>query len=242
MSGEQTWPDDVDEVDDEVGTQPLVDLRHERALVGLPCWVQDAQGRRTQLPLRRWLGGTAASETDRAVDAAMLRHCTGPTVDLGCGPGRITAALAVRGVRGLHSALTVHTPYLPDAELQHAVARALADGDVDLAADAEEGFVVVGCQTCGGALKPDVVFFGESVPAPRVHQVMAAVDSAGALLVLGSSLTVMSGFRFVLRAGKTGVPVAVVNQGPTRGDDRADLRVDQALGRVLPALVSRLRP
>ena len=115
------------------------------------------------------------------------------------------------------------------------------DGDVDLATEAEEGFVVLGCETCGGALKPDVVFFGESVPAARVQQVMTAVDSAGALLVLGSSLTVMSGFRFVLRAGKAGVPVAVVNQGPTRADDRADLKVDAALGRVLPALVSRLR-
>ena len=113
MSAEQTWPDDVDVVDDvdvlddvvvvddEAGSQLPADLLYERALVGLPCWVQDSQGRRTQLPMRRWLGGAAASEADRAVDAAMLRHCTGPTVDLGCGPGRLTAALAVRGVAAL---------------------------------------------------------------------------------------------------------------------------------------------
>ena len=115
------------------------------------------------------------------------------------------------------------------------------DGDVDLADDAVERFTVVGCATCGGALKPDVVFFGESVPPARVARAMELVDGAGALLVLGSSLTVMSGFRFVLRAKRTGVPVAVVNQGPTRADDRADLLVDAALGRVLPALVEPAR-
>jgi len=89
-------------------------------------------------------------------------------------------------------------------------------------------------------LKPDVVFFGESVPARRVQRCFAAVESARALLVLGSSLTVMSCRRFVLRAVKLGIPVAIVNQGPTRADDHATLTVDAPLGAVLPEVVHAL--
>jgi NAD-dependent SIR2 family protein deacetylase len=122
-------------------------------------------------------------------------------------------------------------------------ARVLAvhpDGDVDLAEGDLDGFRTVACTTCGGVLKPDVVFFGETVPANRVAACFALVERAGALLVLGSSLTVMSGYRFVLHAAKLGVPVAIVNAGVTRGDDKASLRLDAPLGQVLPALVERL--
>ena len=114
------------------------------------------------------------------------------------------------------------------------------DGDVDLADDDVAAFVPVDCTACTGMLKPDVVFFGESVPMPRVEAAFAAVESARALLVLGSSLTVMSGRRFVLRAAKLGIPVAIVNQGETRGDPYAAVRVDAPLGEVLPAAVRGL--
>jgi NAD-dependent SIR2 family protein deacetylase len=85
-----------------------------------------------------------------------------------------------------------------------------------------------------------VVFFGESVPRERVQQCFALVESARSLVVLGSSLTVMSGRRFVLRAVKAGVPVAIVNQGATRADDLATVRVDAGLGTVLSALAADL--
>jgi NAD-dependent SIR2 family protein deacetylase len=114
------------------------------------------------------------------------------------------------------------------------------DGDVELADDDVAAFVPVDCTGCTGMLKPDVVFFGESVPMPRVEAAFATVESARALLVLGSSLTVMSGRRFVLRAAKLGIPVAIVNQGETRGDPYAAVRVDAALGEVLPAAVQGL--
>jgi NAD-dependent SIR2 family protein deacetylase len=114
------------------------------------------------------------------------------------------------------------------------------DGDVELAEDDVATFVPVDCTGCTGMLKPDVVFFGESVPMPRVETAFAAVESARALLVLGSSLTVMSGRRFVLRAAKLGIPVAIVNQGETRGDPYAAVRVNAALGEVLPAAVRGL--
>ena len=114
------------------------------------------------------------------------------------------------------------------------------DGDVTLDDAALDAFRTVDCSECGGVLKPDVVFFGETVPADRVAACFALVERSRALLVLGSSLTVMSGYRFVLHAAKLGIPVAIVNAGPTRGDDKASVRVDAQLGQVLPALVERL--
>jgi NAD-dependent SIR2 family protein deacetylase len=100
---------------------------------------------------------------------------------------------------------------------------------------------MVDCLACGGGpLKPDVVFFGETVPRDRVDTCFAMVEEAGSLVVLGSSLTVMSGYRFVLRAAKLGIPVGIVTVGPTRGDAKADVRLDAPLGEVLPRLAARL--
>lgn len=113
------------------------------------------------------------------------------------------------------------------------------DGDVDLPESDLEAFRPVDCLACDGVLKPDVVFFGETVPPDRVARCFAMVESAAALLVLGSSLTVMSGYRFVKRAADLGIPVAIVNQGPTRGDALAEVRVDAPLGEVLPELARR---
>ncbi|HZY74935.1 MAG TPA: NAD-dependent protein deacetylase [Jatrophihabitantaceae bacterium] len=115
------------------------------------------------------------------------------------------------------------------------------DGDAALEDHELAAFRMVDCLGCGeGPLKPDVVFFGENVPKPRVERCYAAVEAADALLVLGSSLTVLSGFRFVRHAAKHGIPVAIVNQGPTRGDDLADVRLDAPLGETLTALVGDL--
>ncbi|MGY1689081.1 NAD-dependent protein deacetylase [Geodermatophilus sp. SYSU D01105] len=115
------------------------------------------------------------------------------------------------------------------------------DGDAELPDELLDGFVMVDCLACGGGpLKPDVVFFGETVPRDRVDACFAMVEEAGGLLVLGSSLTVMSGYRFVLRAEKLGIPVGLVNLGATRGDAKVDVRVDAPLGTVLPDLVRRL--
>ncbi|MEW2475072.1 NAD-dependent protein deacetylase [Micromonospora gifhornensis] len=114
------------------------------------------------------------------------------------------------------------------------------DGDVELDDTEVAGFRTVDCRSCGGMLKPDVVFFGETVPAGRVRDCFAMVAAARLLLVLGSSLTVLSGRRFVTAAARHGVPVVIVNQGATRGDAHALLRVDAPLGQVLPALAQRL--
>ena len=113
------------------------------------------------------------------------------------------------------------------------------DGDAELSDGDLDRFVMITCAVCRqGPLKPDVVFFGETVPRERVERCYQLIDRAKALLVLGSSLTVMSGYRFVVRATKLQIPVAIVNQGSTRADGCASIRVDAPLGAVLPALTA----
>jgi NAD-dependent SIR2 family protein deacetylase len=116
---------------------------------------------------------------------------------------------------------------------QHAAVVARPDGDVEL--EQTGRFVVPACTGCGGRLKPHVVFFGENVPKDRVQRCYAAIDEADALLVAGSSLTVMSGLRFVRYAAKAGLPVVIVNRGRTRGDDLATLKVEAGCSEWLAA-------
>jgi NAD-dependent SIR2 family protein deacetylase len=123
---------------------------------------------------------------------------------------------------------------------ERSAGHAAPDGDVELADADVAGFVVADCQVCGGILKPDVVFFGETVPAERVRRAYGMVDVADAMLVVGTSLAVHSGRRFVIRASERGIPVVIVNQGPTRADHLARVRVSGGAGQVLRGLVQRL--
>lgn len=111
------------------------------------------------------------------------------------------------------------------------------DGDVDVPEEQLDEFTVVACESCGGTLKPDVVYFGETVPPNRVRSSFELVDRADSILVLGSSLHVFSGRRFVMHAARAGKPVAIVNQGPTKADDLATLRIDGSLSEVLGSVV-----
>lgn len=131
------------------------------------------------------------------------------------------------------------------AELQDRLARlnpdfgpddlvTLPDGDVALEETAD--FVVADCTSCGGWLKPDVIFFGENVPVERVRRCEQLVDGAEALVVLGSSLHVFSGRRFVKQAHRRAIPVVIVNRGVTRADELATLKVDDGCAQVLAAL------
>ncbi|MGJ5832096.1 NAD-dependent protein deacetylase [Streptomyces ossamyceticus] len=114
------------------------------------------------------------------------------------------------------------------------------DGDADLTDHQVGDFRVVPCVVCGGVLKPDVVFFGEAVPPQRVEHCRSLVRRAACLLVLGSSLTVMSGLRFVRQAAETGKPVLIVNRDATRGDRHAVTRVALPLGSALTTVAGRL--
>jgi len=113
---------------------------------------------------------------------------------------------------------------------------AAPDGDADLGDDLAAASSIPECETCRGMLKPDVVFFGECVAKTRLAEAWVVFDQGAALLVVGSSLAVYSGFRFVLRAVERGIPVVIVNLGPTRGDEHATLKVDEPVGAVLPTL------
>ena len=119
-------------------------------------------------------------------------------------------------------------------------ARLAPDGDADLPDAVAEAFAVPPCPRCGGALMPDVVFFGGSVPRATVDAAWALFDEADALLVAGSSLAVYSGYRFALRAEKDGRPSALVTLGPTRADARVRAKLEAPLGTALPRLAARL--
>jgi NAD-dependent SIR2 family protein deacetylase len=124
--------------------------------------------------------------------------------------------------------------------------RAEALGGIAVAPDADavvgdtDSFRIVDCPNCAGMLKPDIVYFGESVPKERVQQAYSLVDAADALLVAGSSLTVYSGFRFVRHAAAQGMPVAIINRGRTRGDDLATVKIDNGCSPMLALLADEL--
>ncbi|GAA2720578.1 NAD-dependent protein deacetylase [Cellulomonas aerilata] len=121
-----------------------------------------------------------------------------------------------------------------------------AVADIEIAPDADAviettaHFVIADCEACGGILKPDIVYFGENVPKERVQRAYAMVDDAGALLVVGSSLTVMSGLRFVRHAARSGTPVVIVNRGATRGDPLATVKVEVGTSEALTTLAREL--
>jgi NAD-dependent SIR2 family protein deacetylase len=125
-------------------------------------------------------------------------------------------------------------------EVAALVAHPAADGDAHLDFDGNLPFEIPACTACGGMLKPSVVFFGENVPRERVAQASTALDEADAVLVVGSSLMVFSGYRFCAWAQQRGKPVAAVNLGRTRADPILALKVEAPCAAVLEALVQRL--
>jgi NAD-dependent SIR2 family protein deacetylase len=117
--------------------------------------------------------------------------------------------------------------------------RVAPDGDFDLGDRDYGDFVVPACEKCGGIFKPDVVFFGESVPRERVDRAFAGVASADALLVVGSSLMVYSGYRFAEAAAANGIPIAAVNLGHTRADHLLALKVSEPSDAALSAALDQ---
>ncbi len=110
------------------------------------------------------------------------------------------------------------------------------DGDADLETLSFDAFDVPTCENCGGLLKPDVVFFGESVPSERVRSAMAALEESDAMLVVGSSLMVYSGYRFAAAMASAGKPIAAVNLGRTRADELLSIKIEQRCADALSAL------
>ncbi|NTX12928.1 NAD-dependent protein deacetylase [Myxococcus llanfairpwllgwyngyllgogerychwyrndrobwllllantysiliogogogochensis] len=125
-------------------------------------------------------------------------------------------------------------------DFSHQVLELRPDGDAELSSEALQSFQVPACVRCGGTLKPDVVFFGDNVPAPTVTEAFALLEEGDALLVVGSSLAIYSGYRFLVRAAERHVPIAILNLGECRGVELADLRVEASAGDVLPRLAEAL--
>ncbi|MFV0461151.1 MAG: Sir2 family NAD-dependent protein deacetylase [Actinomycetales bacterium] len=197
-------------------------------------------GHRALARLQRggWLHGLITQNVDqlhaRAGSAPLveLHGSLGSVVCLDCGERSDRLRLQAR----LAAANPLLTP--SDLELGDDAGEVKPDGDLEVLADAVRSFVVVECESCGGRLKPDVVFFGESVPRDRSQRCHLWVEQAPAVVVFGSSLAVMSAYRFVRQAAKAGRTVVIVNQGPTRGDLDATFRVEAPLGAFLGELAA----
>ncbi|WP_219212155.1 NAD-dependent protein deacetylase [Variovorax boronicumulans] len=208
-----------------------------RSLVGWPTMARARPGAAhralAKLEAADRIGLLLTQNVDGLHEAAGSRR----TIDL---HGRIDTvrcmACDTRSTRAeLQQALRERNP--PWAVLE---ARAAPDGDADLDGLDFSSFDVPACTHCGGMLKPDVVFFGESVPRERVSAAFAALAEADAVLVAGSSLMVYSGFRFVQAAVAAGKPVAAVNLGRTRADELLTLKVERPVGETLETLARAL--
>ena len=199
---------------------------------------------------RRARPGPAHDALARLESAGLVRGLITQNVD------RLHHAAGSRNVTELHGALAeVHCLDCGALETRDALqARMRAenprwldgpspmapDGDADLPNELVERFIVPGCVACDGALKPRVVFFGENVARPVVDEAFARVDEADALLVAGTSLAVFSGYRFLLRAEARAIPIAIVNRGQVRGEDRARIKIEGSTGDVLATVAARL--
>lgn len=190
------------------------------------------------LERRGYVSGVVTQNVDGLHAAAGTQHLVtlhgdlDRVVCLNCGN--------VEGRTNLDERLAQANPGYADA-VAHDPATVNPDGDIELDARWVERFVMVPCLVCGSdMLKPDVVYFGESVPLERKERATAMLASARSLLVLGSSLAVMSGFRFVLDSVREGKQVGIVNQGPTRGDSRAAWRLREDVGQALEELSALL--
>ena len=180
------------------------------------------------------LAGVITQNVDRLHAAAGSRRVVelhGALEDVRC---LTCGALEARA--GVHERLLDENP----GWLERALGDIRPDGDAELPEEQIEDLRVVDCLVCGGVLKPDVVFFGGNVGEATLAAAWSLFDDAQALLVVGSSLAVWSGYRFVRRATERGVPVAIVNLGPTRADAEAVLRVQARAGEVLPRLARAL--
>src|SRR5882757_1034992 len=207
-----------------------------RALIG---WQQlrHAVPNQAHQVLARWeQTGRVASVITQNVDGLHQRAGSNKVIDL---HGRIDAVECLHCNRSVARDRVQLQLELLNPEWMQLQATMAPDGDALLEVNFA-GFQLVSCEHCGGSLKPAVVFFGESVPHEKVHAAYAAVEAADALLVVGSSLMVFSGYRFVRTAREHRLPVAIINLGRTRADTEVDIKVAASCGATLGLLERHL--
>jgi NAD-dependent SIR2 family protein deacetylase len=181
--------------------------------------------------------GRIARLVTQNVDGLHQRSGSRDVIELHGSIGGVTclACGAAHARAHVQSLLERDNPALVDA-----TATPAADGDAHLESDAIDTFRIPVCPRCGGMLKPAVVFFGESVPSERVEAASAALAASDAMLVVGSSLMVYSGYRFCLWAARAGIPIAAVNMGRTRADPLLSLKIEAPCDAVLTTLAASL--
>jgi NAD-dependent SIR2 family protein deacetylase len=215
-------------------TQERVYRRYwARACAGWPRFTAAAPGD-AHRALAAWENrGTLARLVTQNVDGLHQRAGSRAVIDL---HGRLDEVVCLGCGRRLPREAVQEA--MTDANAGwRAIAATAPDGDADIDQASIDAFTPPRCDRCGGLLKPDVVFFGENVPAARVEDARDALSRADALLVAGSSLMVYSGFRFVRFANELGLPIAIVNRGRTRGDELAALKIEAEVGAALTAAV-----
>jgi NAD-dependent SIR2 family protein deacetylase len=196
---------------------------------------QPNAGHRALASLER--GGVVARVVTQNVDRLHHRAGSGNVTELHGALAEV-ACLACGGIED-RDALQARILAANPGWVTQVVASA-PDGDAELSADRIQSFAVPACARCGGVLKPRVVFFGDNVPAAIVAEAFAAVETAELLLVVGTSLAVFSGYRFLRHAALRGTPIAIVNLGPVRGEEHAILKIEASTGATLDALARRL--
>ena len=204
-----------------------------RAYAGWPRFTSATPGA-AHYALAAWeRAGTLARLVTQNVDGLHQRAGSRAVIDL---HGRLDVVVCL-GCGERSSREAVQTAMASSNTRWNAAGVAAPDGDADVDAAAVDSFHPPRCDRCGGLVKPDVVFFGENVPGERYEDAREALGRAEALLVVGSSLMVYSGFRFVSQAHDVGLPIAIINRGRTRGDEFAELKVEADVGTVLTQVV-----
>ena len=211
---------------------PLVNARYwARSFIGWPI-VARAVPNAAHHALAQWQarGGMARLVTQN-VDGLHERAGTAEVIDL---HGRIDQVVCLQCNERYSRARIQQLLAETNPQWAELGAQAAPDGDADLEGRDFSGFSVPACEACGGMLKPDVVFFGENVPRARFEQARAALEASDALLVVGSSLMVYSGFRFARMAHEVRLPIAILNRGQTRADALANLKLEGDCEILLP--------
>ena len=187
--------------------------------------------------LQSRIAGLITQNVDRLHQAAGQTH----VIDL---HGRLDRVICMRCEDYTARADLQDRLALDNAWLGDAVFTPAPDGDADLLLSPEviSTVCVPACQTCGGILKPDVVFYGDSVPRPVVDAAYSMVDGSDGVLIVGTSLMVFSSFRFCRRAHQRGIPMVAINDGKTRADDLLAEKIAARCETILPALAAALRP
>ena len=208
-----------------------------RSMAGWPA-VQAARPNEAHRALARLESlGTVTTVITQNVDRLHQRAGSRDVIDL---HGRLDRVVCLDCGNGQHRETLQHRLTAANPTLHARSARPRPDGDADIADDLVTSVTVPECLACKGVLMPDVVFFGGSVPRERVDLGMQAIANSDGLLVIGSSLTVYSGYRFCRRAHSLGKPIAIINPGVTRADDLAALKLTEDCGPLLSRALESL--